>query len=295
MEDIDVKTNIKDKTFDTTLLIIIILISLACIIPLIYIAAVSLSSNIAIISKKVFLWPVEINIDAYRAVLTDKSMFNSMVFTVWLTVLCAACSMIITILAAYPLTKKHLKGRNLFLVMIVITMYFSGGMIPDYIIVKSLNLVDKFWALVLPGMLSAFNLILLKTFFSSLPESLEESAYLDGASHLDILVKIVLPLSTPVLATLTLFYAVGRWNGFQDAIIYISKPELYPLQLKLYALVYNNQMSEVAEIEGMASNGLPTENLKAAVVMFATLPILLAYPWLQRYFISGMMIGAIKG
>jgi putative aldouronate transport system permease protein len=286
----------KDRAFDISLIAIVTVISLACIIPMLYILAVSLSSNTAVLSRKVYLWPVEFNLEAYRAVLTDRSMFNSMVFTIWLTALCAVCSMIITILAAYPLTKKKLKGRNLFLVMVIITMYFNGGMIPDFILVHDLGLYDTVWSLVLPSMLSAFNLIILKTFFSNLPESLEESAYLDGASHLVILFRIVLPLSTPVLATLTLFYAVGRWNGFQDALIYISRPEYYPLQLKLYALVYNNQMSEVAQVEGSAaSNGLPTENLKAAAVMFGTIPILLVYPWLQRYFISGIMIGAIKG
>jgi putative aldouronate transport system permease protein len=138
-------------------------------------------------------------------------------------------------------------------------------------------------------------MIILKTFFSNLPESLEESAYLDGASHLTILIKIVLPLSTPVLATLSLFYAVGRWNGFQDALIYINSQNLYPLQLKLYQMVYNNQMAELAQLEGASAQQVAPESLKAAAVMFATIPILLVYPWLQRYFISGVMIGAIKG
>jgi putative aldouronate transport system permease protein len=214
---------------------------------------------------------------------------------VWLTALCSLCSIFVTILAAYPLTKKKLKGRNLFLVMIVITMYFSGGMIPEYLLVRNLGLTDTFFSLLLPYMLSAFNLIILKTFFSGLPESLEESAYLDGASHFVILIKIVLPLSMPVIATLTLFYAVGRWNGFQDALMFINKPSLYPLQLKLYMLVYNNQMSDVAVVEGSSASAIPSENLKAAAVMFATVPILLVYPWLQRYFIAGVTIGAVKG
>jgi putative aldouronate transport system permease protein len=262
---------------------------------MVYLVAVSLSSSGAVIARKVFLWPVEFNFGAYEAVFNDRAIFNSMIFTIWLTVLCAICSILITILAAYPLTKKHLKGRNFFLVLIVITMYFGGGTIPEYLLVRSLNLVDKFWSLMLPYMLSAFNLIILKTFFSGLPESLEESAFLDGASYFTILFKIVLPLSMPAIATITLFYAVGRWNGFQDALMFISRPELYPLQLKLYMLVYNNQMSEVAIVEGSSTGGLAPENLKAAAVMFATVPILLVYPWLQRYFISGVTIGAIKG
>jgi len=288
-------TSVKDKIFDKIIIGIVAFSSILCLIPMIYIVMVSLSSGDAVVARKVFLWPVDFNFGSYLAVFNDRAILNSLIFTIWLTVICAAGSMLMTILAAYPLTKKKLKGRSIFLMMIVITMYFGGGTIPDYLLVKQLGLIDHFWALMLPYILSAFNLIILKTFFGNLPESLEESAYLDGASHFVILFKIVLPLSMPVLATLTLFYAVGRWNGFQDALIYINRPILYPLQLKLYMLVYNSQMSEVAQVEGATTANLPTENLKAAAIMFATIPILLVYPWLQKYFLSGVMIGAIKG
>ena len=288
-------TSKKDKAFDASITFIIAFVSLLCILPMLYILAVSLSSNHAITARQVFIFPVGFTLESYGAVFADKSIVNSMIFTIWLTAVCAIISMIMTVLAAYPLTKKNLKGRNVFLIMVVITMYFSGGMIPDYLLMKSLNFIDKAWALILPGSLSAFNLIILKTFFSNLPESLEESAYLDGASHLVILTRIVIPLSTPVLATLALFYAVGRWNGFQDALIYINSQNLYPLQLKLYQLVYNNQMSEIAQLEGSGMQQFAPESLKAAAVVFATIPILMVYPWLQRYFISGIMIGAIKG
>lgn len=288
-------THGKDKTFDIIIIILVALISLLCIIPIIYLVCVSLSSSAAVLARRVFLLPVESNFGAYEAVFSDKAILNSMVFTIWLTVLCSIGSMFVTILAAYPLTKKYLKGRNFFLILIIITMYFGGGTIPEYLLVRNLKLTDTFFSLMLPYILSAFNLIILKTFFSNLPESLEEAAYLDGATHFTVLFRIVLPLSTPVLATLALFYAVGRWNGFQDALMFISKPELYPLQLKLYMLVYNNQMSEVAIVEGSSSGGITAENLKAAAVMFATVPILLVYPWLQRYFISGVTIGAVKG
>jgi putative aldouronate transport system permease protein len=290
-----INSNVKNKAFDAAMVAIVATVSILCILPMIYLAAVSFSSSAAVIAREVFLLPVEFNMGAYEAVFNDKAILNSMIFTVWLTALCSLCSIFVTILAAYPLTKKKLKGRNLFLVMIVITMYFSGGMIPEYLLVRNLGLTDTFFSLLLPYMLSAFNLIILKTFFSGLPESLEESAYLDGASHFVILIKIVLPLSMPVIATLTLFYAVGRWNGFQDALMFINKPSLYPLQLKLYMLVYNNQMSDVAVVEGSSASAIPSENLKAAAVMFATVPILLVYPWLQRYFIAGVTIGAVKG
>jgi putative aldouronate transport system permease protein len=289
------KKGFKDKCFDAWMISIIVFTSILCLLPMIYLLSVSLSSNYAITSRLVYLWPVEPTLESYDAVFKDKSIVASMGFTAWLTVLCAALSMLMTILCAYPLTKKKLKGRNLFLSFIIITMFFSGGMIPEYILVRDLGIVDTPLALMLPYCLSTFNMIVLKTFFSNLPESLEESAYLDGANHFTILVRIVLPLSTPVLATLCLFYAVGRWNGFQDALIYINKQEYFPLQLKLYQLIYNNQMSELALMEGMGTQNVTPEGLTAAAVMFATVPILLVYPWLQRYFISGIMIGAIKG
>ncbi len=289
------KRGLNDKAFDWTMVSVVGFISLVCLLPMIYILSVSFSSNMAIAARKVLLWPVEFNVKSYSAVLTDKSMVNSMIFTIWITLAGTALSLIMTILCAYPLTKKNLKGRNFLLVLIVITMYFGGGMIPEYLLVKQLGMIDKPTALIIPYCLSAFNMIILKTFFSNLPESLEESAYLDGASHLVILIRIVIPLSTPVLATLALFYAVGRWNGFQDALIYISKQEYFPLQMKLYQLIYNNQMSEIAQQEGSSITQLAPESLKAAAVMFATVPILLVYPWLQRYFISGVMVGAIKG
>jgi putative aldouronate transport system permease protein len=289
------KRGLNDKAFDWTMVLVVGVISLVCLLPMIYILSVSFSSNMAIAARKVLLWPVEFNVKSYSAVLTDNSMVNSMIFTIWITLVGTALSLIMTILCAYPLTKKNLKGRNFFLVLIVITMYFGGGMIPEYLLVKQLGMIDKPTALIIPYCLSAFNMIILKTFFSNLPESLEESAYLDGASYLVILMKIVIPLSTPVLATLALFYAVGRWNGFQDALIYISKQEYFPLQMKLYQLIYNNQMSEIAQQEGSSITQLAPESLKAAAVMFATVPILLVYPWLQRYFISGVMVGAIKG
>ena len=290
-----IKIRMKDKVFDTSIIFLTAFAALMCLLPMLYILAISFSSNFAIASRQVFIWPVEFTIESYQAVFGDKSMMNSMIFTIWLTVVCTVLSMIMTTLAAYPLTKKQLKGRNFFLVMIVITMYFGGGMIPDYILIKTLNFIDKPWALILPGCLSAFNMIILKTFFSNLPESLEESAFLDGASHLTILIRIVIPLSTPVLATLSLFYAVGRWNGFQDALFYINSQHLYPLQLKLYQLVFNNQMAELAQLEGTTAQTVAPESLKGAAVMFVTIPIIMVYPWLQRYFISGIMIGAIKG
>ncbi|MBM7582059.1 putative aldouronate transport system permease protein [Caldicoprobacter guelmensis] len=285
----------RSKIFDMVLNILIFIAVLVCLIPILHVASISLSSNSAILAGRVYIWPVELNVDSYKVVFADKTMIKSLVFTAKLTVVYTLLSMLMTVLAAYPLSKKGLKGRNLFLLIIVFTMYFSGGMIPDYILIKNLGLLNNFWALVLPGLISAFNMIVLKTFFSTLPESLEESAFIDGASYLTILIRIVLPLSLPVLATLSLFYAVGRWNYFMDALLYITDSKLYPIQLKIYQIIYNNMQPEISAIEGNLSSNLLPESLKAASVMFAIIPIIMVYPWLQKYFISGVMIGAIKG
>jgi putative aldouronate transport system permease protein len=173
-------------------------------------------------------------------------------------------------------------------------MYFSGGIIPDYVLVKSLGLLDSMWSLILPGAISAFNLILLKSFFNSLPEGLEEAARIDGCTDFGVLVRIVLPLSLPIIATLSLFYAVGKWNSFMDALFYITDPNKYPLQLKLYQIVVNCQSLDAAFAEGNMSPGMLPDGLKAASVMFATIPRVCVYPFIQKHFIKGVMIGAIK-
>lgn len=289
------KTGQLDKLFDGFIITFVALASFLALVPILHLASVSLSSNAAILSNKVTLFPVEWSTVAYKTVLQDAKMIGSLFFTIGLVVLFTVVCMMMTICAAYPLTKKRLKGRDFFLLMIVFTMFFSGGLIPEYLLVKTLKLTNTIWALVLPGMINAFYLIILKTFFSSIPEELEESARIDGSSHFGTLFRIVLPLSLPVLATLSLFYAVGRWNGFMDALFYITNQNLYPIQLKLYQLVISNQMSDATATEGMNSLAPIPESLKAASIMFATVPILLVYPWLQRYFISGMMIGAVKG
>ncbi|UQZ82240.1 L-arabinose transport system permease protein AraQ [Paenibacillus konkukensis] len=284
-----------EKALDALIIAVVAAASFLALVPILHLASVSLSSNAAILSNKVTVFPVEWSTMAYQTVFRDARMIGSLLFTIALVVLFTAVCMVMTVCAAYPLTKKRLKGRDVFLLMIVFTMFFSGGLIPEYLLVKSLKLTNTIWSLVLPGMINAFYLIILKTFFSSIPEELEESARMDGSSHFGTLLRIVLPLSLPVLATLSLFYAVGRWNGFMDALFYITNQDLYPIQLKLYQLVISNQMSDATATEGMNSLAPIPESLKAASIMFATIPILLVYPWLQRYFISGMMIGAVKG
>jgi putative aldouronate transport system permease protein len=284
------KSNFIFNAIVHTLVVISVII---CIIPFLYIISESLSSNSAILAQKVTIYPIDFNIETYQTVFRDAKMVYSLGYTVVLTAVFTVLSMAVTILAAYPLTKKRLKGRSFILLIFMITMYFSGGLIPDYMLVKNLNLLNNPWSLILPGLMSVFNMIILKTFFQSIPDSLEEAASLDGCTDLGILAKIVLPLSMPAIATLSLFYAVGRWNGFMDALFYITKPNLYPIQLKLYQIISISQQLDIQQ-EGMNADLTP-EGLKAASVMFATIPILIVYPWLQKYFVSGVMIGAVKG
>lgn len=290
------KPNSFDKMFDIFVIVIIALTSIVCLLPMINLAAVSLSGNQAIINSEVFLLPVDFTIQTYKDIFSDKSMMTSLGYTAFLTISYTLLSMALTILAAYPLSKSRLRGRKFFMIIIIITMYFSGGLIPDYLLIRDLNMLDSTWSLLLPGALSAFNLIILKSFFQTLPESLEEAAQIDGCGEFSILVKIILPLSLPILATLCLFYAVAKWNSFMDALFYITDPKLQPIQLKLYQIIANSQSIESAVAEGNMTkdNSLP-ESLKAACVMFASLPIISIYPWLQKYFIKGVMVGAVKG
>ncbi|WP_407873022.1 carbohydrate ABC transporter permease [Paenibacillus sp. P36] len=276
-------------------MLFIIGVAITCLVPFLYMIALSLSSNNAIISQKVSLWPVEFTLETYKTILSDVDMIYTLGYTIVLTIFYTIICMFLTICAAYPLTKKRLKGRDFVLTILVITMYFSGGLIPSYILVKNLDLMNSMWSLILPGAMSVFNLIILKTFFASLPESLEESASIDGCNELGILFRIILPLSMPSIATLSLFYAVDRWNGFQDALFYITDKNLYPMQLKLYQIITANQQLDTQQGEGSVGAFIVPESLKAASVMFATVPILIVYPKLQKYFVEGVMTGAIKG
>ncbi|MGG1514195.1 carbohydrate ABC transporter permease [Paenibacillus oryzisoli] len=280
---------------DLCIIVFITGVAITCLVPFLYMIALSLSSNNAITSQKVTLWPVGFTLETYKTILSDIEMIYTLGYTIVLTIIYTLFCMFLTICAAYPLTKKRLKGRNFLLTVLVITMYFSGGLIPSYLLVKNLDMINTVWSLILPGAMSVFNVIILKTFFSSLPESLEESASIDGCSDLGILVRIVLPLSLPSIATLSLFYAVDRWNGFQDALFYITNKNLYPMQLKLYQIITANQQLDTQQGEGSIGAFIVPESLKAASVMFATVPILVVYPKLQKYFVDGVMTGAIKG
>ena len=284
-----------NRIADIIIYTFIALISLTCLFPFVHVFAKSISEEAFVIANKVFLIPKGFSLDAYKKVFSDASIIYSFYVSVVVTILFTALGMVITLCAAYPLSRRSLKGRTVLTMLFMFTMYFTGGIIPEYLLMNSLHLLDTWAVMTLPLAFSPYNLLIMKTSLqSSIPESLIESAHLEGANELDILTKIVVPLSKPIMATLALFYAVGRWNAYQDALFYIKQNvSLRPLQLKLYYLVVASTESFQTAVEGAAQLTNP-EVLKAACIIFATVPILCIYPFIQKYFVQGTMIGSVK-
>lgn len=280
---------------DFLIMLVILILCLTCIVPFIHIAAKSVSSNSAVLAKQVTLWPRGFTTEAYASIFKDGQLTRSMFYTVYMTAIFTAIGMVVTICAAYPLSKKRLKGRTFFSFAFMFTMYFSAGLIPEYLLLSSLNLLNTMWVLILPLCFSAYNMLIMKSFFqSTIPESLEEAAFLDGADHFQILFRIVLPLSKPILATLALFYAVGRWNAYADAKYYVRVRPLQPIQYILSNMILSSGSDAISLSEGSAAQSTP-EVLQSAAIMFATIPILCIYPFVQKHFVRGVMIGAVKG
>lgn len=281
----------------TVLNIIILLLVATCVLPFLNVIAISLSSKSAILRGEVNFWPVEFNLDAYQVIFRDKSMTWALLYSVMLTVGYTVMAMILTILLAYPLSRQRLKGKKFFTLMVMFTMYFSGGLIPTYLTIKDLGMINTVWSLILPGVISTYNMVIMKNFFLSLPRELEEAANIDGANDFQILWRIILPLSLPSIATLSLFYAVGKWNSFSDALYYVQDRALQPLQLKLYYIIKGTTSVEISMVEGNAADvgNKVSESIESACIMFATLPILIVYPFVQKYFVQGATVGAVKG
>lgn len=286
-----------DRVVSIVIHILIAVIVVVMVLPFINILAVSFSSESAVISGKVLFWPVDFTVKTYERVFKGSQLMNAMGNTILLTVVGVAINMVMTILAAYPLSKKRLRGRTLLLGMITLTMIFGAGMIPNYLLIKSLNLMNSYWALWLSGALSTYNMIVLKSFFQSLPESLEESAQIDGCSDFRILLRIVLPLSLPSLATIALFYAVGWWNSYFNVMLYMTSSSKMTLQVRLRDLVNLTDISGIMNAADQEAKRyrMAEQSIKAVSIVIATVPILLVYPFLQKYFVKGVMIGSIKG
>lgn len=291
-----IKESRGDRIFKFFVVVVVILIALLCLFPFLNILAISMSSKNVVLAGEVYFWPKDLDFTAYSVVFSNAKMWRSLIFTIVLTVVSVGVSMVMTILCAYPLSRTDLKFRQPLMLFFMFTMYFTGGMIPAYLNISNLGLMGSFWSLVLPISISTYNMILMKTFFGSLPKALEESAYIDGANDALILVRIILPLSKAMMATLALFYAVSRWNGFSDALLYINEESKFPLQLRLRQIITAySAADEMINDTPEAKAVLVADTIKSACLIFSMVPIMLVYPWLQKYFVKGVMIGSVKG
>ncbi|MEK5032203.1 carbohydrate ABC transporter permease [Paenibacillus sp. FSL R7-0302] len=276
----------------TFFLLIVVVITLY---PFLHMLAVSLSSDINVIKNTVSFWPKGFNVKMYELVLGDPKIWTAYKNTLIYTVLGTLISLVVTSTGAYALSRRDMALRKTFTMLIVVTMFFSGGMIPTFLVVRSLNMVDTVWGMVLPGAVSTWNLILMRTFFSGIPKELEESGRIDGLNDIGIFMRIIIPLSKASFATIALFYAVGMWNNFIYPLLYLRTPDLFPLQVLLRNLVLAGSASS-GDVTGIGGdNQVVEESLKYATIMVSTLPILTVYPFVQKYFVKGAMIGAVKG
>ncbi|SMF83142.1 carbohydrate ABC transporter membrane protein 2, CUT1 family (TC 3.A.1.1.-) [Paenibacillus uliginis N3/975] len=293
-----VKQSRGDRIFDIINLLLLGSVLIIVLYPLVFVAVASISDPAAVVNGEVWLIPKDITFAGYEKVFSNKEILRGYMNTIIYTVVGTIVNIIMTILAAYPLSRKDLRGRNLITAMFVFTMFFSGGLIPTYLIVKQLGMVNTMWALIIPNAVAIWNIIIMRTFFQqSIPIEVQESAQIDGCNNIKILLKIVLPLSLPVLAVMTLFYSVTHWNSFFNALIYLTEREKYPLQLILREILIQSNMQDMIQTseESLAKSVMEAESIKYAVVIIANLPVLMLYPFLQRYFVKGMVIGAIKG
>ncbi|CAN7595412.1 carbohydrate ABC transporter permease [Paenibacillus sp. LjRoot56] len=280
-----------DKLFDGAVLVILGLAGLAAIIPVMYVVSVSITPISEVLKNGGFvLIPGKIDLTAYKQLFTTTGIPRSMWVTALLTVIGTIVNLVLTLLMAYPLSRKKLPGRSFFLFMVVFTMLFNGGLIPTYIVVKNIGLLNSIWSMILPSAIWTFNILIMKSFFENLPEELFESARMDGAKEMRILTQIVVPLSVPSLMTIGLFYTVGHWNEFFQAIMYMTDRDWFPLQVIVREILIQTQQP----LEN-AENLMPTETLQMASVITASLPIIVLYPFLQKHFTKGMLLGAIKG
>ena len=283
--------------FDVFNYLIIGLVALTTVLPIIYIVFNSFATELELQTRPMFIIPNTWSLSAYQYIFASNKLLRSFGNSVFITVFGTLINLFFTVTFAYPLSKKFLRGRKFWLNMVIISMFFSGGMIPGYIVVSSwLGMRGTYCALLLPGAISAYNMMIVKNFFQGIPQELEESANLDGCNDLSTLIRIVLPLSLPVLATFGLFYAVGHWNAYFGAMIYLTDDKMYPLQLILRNIIVTAE-SAAGDMSLMDPNFVepPKQSIKMAVIVVATVPIMCIYPFLQKYFVKGVMVGALKG
>ncbi len=282
-----------EKTFEVFNYFAMVIFSLTILYPFAHVAASATSSNNAVVAGLVTFFPVNFTLEPLRQLTINSAYKTSMINTVFITVVGTIMNMLVTAMLAYPLSRKSLKLWKSLNFLVVFTMFFGGGMVPTYLIVRNLNLLDTYLAYILPGLVSPFYCILLRNFFASIPKELEESAFIDGASSSRILFQIIIPLSTAAIATIGLFYAVAHWNVFMTAIMYISKRSLWTLQMFLREIV--SQSASILESPEAPVTEVALESLRMAAIIVSVIPILCVYPFIQKYFVKGVMVGSVKG
>lgn len=282
---------LEDKIVNSIVFVILTFVGMVTLFPLLYVVSMSVTPMSEVLKNGGYIvLPRNITFDAYRQLLLDPSIPRAFLVTVFVTAVGTVINMILTVLMAYPLSRKSLPIRSFILLFIAFTILFSGGLIPLYLTVKATGLLDSIWALILPGAIGAFYVLIMKSFFEQLPEEIFESARIDGAKELRVLLQIVIPLSVPSLLTISLFYIVGHWNGFFQAIMFITDRELYPIQV-----IVRNILMRSQNVTENADAPIPTESVQMAAVVIASLPVIVIYPFIQKYFAQGMLIGSIKG
>ncbi|MBQ7839441.1 MAG: carbohydrate ABC transporter permease [Lachnospiraceae bacterium] len=295
-----VKMGISDRIYYAIAVLIVAFVVVITIYPLYFVCVASVSDPTLVLNGKVLFLPKGIQLQGYQRIFQYKNIWSSYLNTVIYTVVGTGLNVVMTMTAAFVLSRRRFYGKQLIMLMIVFTMYFGGGMIPTYLNIRNLHLLDSFWAMILPGAVSAYNLIIARSFMqSSIPHEMQEAAIIDGASYIQFYLKIVLPLSTPVVGVLTLYYAVGHWNSYMDALLYLSSREKYPLQMILREILIQNQFStadlaSMNDTEAMMSAENMKQLLKYGLIVVSSLPMIILYPFLQKFFVKGVMIGSLK-
>lgn len=286
------RASISSRVFDVIVYTLLVLVALVTIIPFLQVVTISMSPPEVVASYGLHLFPTKIDMEGYRSIFKYKLLRSSYYNTIVRTALGTGLSMVLYIVGAYPLSKRYLPNRRFWMFFVIFTMYFSGGMIPSYLLINNwLKLSNTLWALILPPAMSAYNLIIVRNFFESIPDSLEESARIDGARETTVLFKIVVPLSKPVLATVALWCMVSHWNAWYDCMLYIRDDAKYVLQYTLQRILLDGQVQDLDNIGAKVN----TETMKMASIVVSILPIMVVYPFVQKYFTKGVMIGAVKG
>lgn len=288
------KRSIGSIIFDTSNYVFLVFFALLTIVPLIYIISGSFSTDSQLATTNFFLIPAHPTLAAYKYLFQTVAIVRAFGVSVYVTVFGSFLNLVFTSSMAYALSKRDLPGRNLILNAIIFTMVFGGGLIPTYFVVRQMGMLNSLWSLMIPGLINAFDLIIMKNFFQSIPSSLMDAAKIDGCSDIGVFVRIVLPLSKPALATFALFYAVGHWNEYMSALIYINNQNLWPLQMLLQEIVTGAQKLASQMLNNPAYTPPPAKSIQMGVMVVSTLPLVILYPFLQKYFAKGVMIGAVK-